>query len=64
MFPILHPIWASAVGNHGLPKIRGYPQSLALGCSTLKSVGHSQESIDIVISSNTPSGLTVDLSAS
>src|SRR5713101_2760430 len=54
---------ASAVANHGLPRINGCPPSCDFGCNTKKSAGYSHESTDITRSSKIPSGLMVDLSA-
>ena len=64
MLPDLHPIKASAVANHGLPKIRGCPPKFVFGCKIRKSTGYSHESKETMISSNIPSGTTLDLSAS
>ena len=57
-------IKASAVPSQGLPRIRGCPPNLVLGCNTTKSAGYSQESTEMTKSSNTPSGWIVDQSAS
>ena len=55
---------ASAVANKGLPRISWCPPSYDLGFKTKKSVGYSHESTETTMSSNIPSGLIVDLSAS
>jgi hypothetical protein len=49
MFPILEIIYSSFVAIHGLPRMRGYPFNLDLVCRTMKSVGYSKKSIEIVI---------------
>ena len=54
---------ASTVANQGLPKTMGCPPDVDLGCRIKKSTGYSQDSMDIVSSSNTPSGFILDLSA-
>ena len=54
---------ASVVANQGLPKTMGCPPDADLGCRIYKSTGYSQDLMDIVSSSNTPSGLIFDLSA-
>ena len=55
---------ASAMANQGLLRISGCPSSCDLGCKTKKSIGYSHESTETKRSSNIPSGLIVDLSAS
>ena len=55
---------ASAVASQGLPKISGCPPRLLLGVKIMKSTRYSQESKELEISSNTPSGLIIDISAS
>ena len=64
MSPDLQLIKASAVASQGLPKIIGCPPRLLLGVKIIKSTGYSQESKETEISSNTPSGLIIDRSAS
>ena len=64
MSPDLQLMKASAVASQGLPKIRGCPPRLFLGVKIIKSTGYSQESRETGISSNTPSSLMIDLSAS
>jgi hypothetical protein len=48
---------ASVVAYHGLPRIRGCPPKLDLGCRIIKSTGYSHESIETMTSSTTPLGL-------
>ena len=55
---------ALAVANQGLPRFNECPPSYDLGFKTKKLVGYSQDSTEITRSSNIPSGLIVDLSAS
>jgi hypothetical protein len=55
---------ASTVANQGLPKIKGCPPKLDLGCRIMKSTGYSQESRETMMSSITPSCLIFYLSAS
>ena len=62
--PNLQLMKASAVASQGLPKMSGFPPKLLFGVKIMKSTGYSQESKETEISSNTPSGLIIDLSAS
>ena len=64
MEPDLQPMKASAVANHGRPKIRGWPPRLDLGCKTTKSTGYSHESTEITKSDHStirPEGVIDDL---
>jgi hypothetical protein len=63
MLLVRHPMYASVVGSHGCPNINGCPLSLLLGLITRKSVGYSQDSTEIAMSSNVLTGLTTDLSS-
>ena len=64
MSPALHLTNASTVAIHGLPNTTGCPLDADLGYKTKKSMGYSHESRDTISSSNTPSGLILDRSAS
>lgn len=64
LLPDLHPMKASAMANHGLPRIKGWPPKLVFGCKIIKSTGYSQESKETIMYSSIPSGTTLDLSAS
>lgn len=64
ILPDLQPLKASTVANQGLPRINGCPPRFVFRCRTKKSTGYSQESKETMISSSTPSGTTLDLSAS
>jgi len=64
MFHVRHPMYAYVIYSHGHRNINGCPLSLLLGLITRKSARYSQESTDIVMSYNVPTGLTVDLSTS
>jgi hypothetical protein len=57
-----HPMYASVVFSHGHPSINGCPSSLLLGLITKKSYGYSQESTEIAMYCNVPTGLTTNLS--
>ena len=59
--PDLQLMKASVVASQGLPKMSGCPPKLLLGVKSMKSIGYSQESKETEISSNTPSGLIIDL---
>lgn len=61
--PDLQLIKASVVANHGLPRINEFPPRLLLGVKIINSIGYSHESKDTNTSSNTPSGLIIDLFA-
>ena len=63
MLPDLHPMKASVVANHGLQIIKGWPPKFAFFYKIKKSTGYSHESKETMISSNIPSGITLDLSA-
>jgi hypothetical protein len=60
---VRHPMYASAIASQGLPSINGCPSSLLLGLMMRKSVGYSQESMEMDISCNVPTGRTTDRSA-
>jgi len=60
IFMDLHPMQASFVSSHGLPKIKEYPPKLDLSCRTMKSTGYSQEYKEIMAYSIIPLGLIVD----
>jgi len=62
--PDLHPMKASVVTNHGLPRMTGWPTMLVLGWITRKSTGYSQEFKVTSISLRIPAGLILDLSTS
>jgi hypothetical protein len=62
MEPDLQPMKASAIANHGHPRIRGWPPRWDLGCKMTKSAGYSHESTEMTKSSITPSGLMVERS--
>lgn len=64
MDPDLHPMNASAVASHDLPKIKGCCSRFDLVCKIRNSIGYHQESIVITMTSIVPSGLTWDLSSS
>jgi hypothetical protein len=57
-------MYAYAIANHRLPKMRGYPFSVDLVYRTIKSIGYSQESIYTIKYFNTPLEFIVDLSTS
>lgn len=58
----LQPIKASTVANQGLFRTTGCPPDVDLGFRIKKSTGYSQDSMNIVSSSSTPSGFIFDLS--
>ena len=64
MFLVQHPMYASFVASHGRPNINGCPSSQLLGLITKKSSGYSQDSTEIAMSCNLPTGFTTDLSMS
>jgi hypothetical protein len=53
---------ASAVANHGLPRMRGWPPIRVLVCKTTKSAGYSHESTQMTKSTITSFGLMVERS--
>jgi hypothetical protein len=55
-------MYASAIASHGLPSINGFPSSPLLGLMMRKSTGYSQESVEMAISCNVPTGQTIDRS--
>jgi hypothetical protein len=56
-------MYAYTISSHSHPNINGFPSSLLIGLKTRKSAGYSQESTEIAMSFNVPTGLTIDLSA-
>ena len=62
MFPMKHPIYAYVVVSHGIHSINGYPSTPLLRLIMRKSAGYSQDSTEIDISYNVPTGLTTDRS--
>ena len=63
ILPIRHPMYAFVVASHGLPSINGCPSRPPFGLMMSKSVGYSQESTEMDISCNVPTGRTIDRSA-
>jgi hypothetical protein len=63
ILPARHPIDASVVASHGLPNINGCPSSPLRGFMIWKSVGYSQDSMEMATSCNVPIGRTTDQSA-
>jgi hypothetical protein len=53
-------MYALVVVSHGLPSINGCPSSPLLGLMMRKSAKYSQESTEIAISCNVPTGRTTD----
>jgi hypothetical protein len=60
ILPTQHPMYASAVASHGLPSINGFPSSPLVGLMMRKSTGYSQESMEMAISCNVPTGQTTN----
>jgi hypothetical protein len=56
ILPVWNPMYAFVVASHGLPSINRCPSSLLLGLMMRKSVGYSQESTEMAISCNVPTG--------
>jgi hypothetical protein len=63
ILPTQHPMYTSFVAIHGMPSINGCPSSPLLGLIIRKSIGYSQESMEMAISCNVPTGLTTDRSS-
>jgi hypothetical protein len=53
-------MFASTVARHVLSSINGCPSSPLLGLMMRKFAGYSQESTEIAISCNVPTGRTID----
>ena len=64
ILPVRQPIKASFVASQGLPSIKGCPYSLFLGLIIKKSARYSQVSTETITSSDVPSGLMTERSAS
>jgi hypothetical protein len=60
IFLDLQPMKASTVANHSLPRIKGCPPRLVLGCMTLKYIRYSHDSSETFTSSKIPSSLSLD----
>jgi hypothetical protein len=63
ILPTRHPMYASVIASHGLPNTNGCPSSPLLVLMMRKSSGYSQESTEMAISCNVPTGRTTNRSA-
>ena len=63
MVPDLQPMKAFAVAIQGLPRTMGCPPDVDLGCRINRLTRYSQDTMDNVSLSSTPSGFILDLSA-